>query len=219
MDEHAEAGAAACKIVNPDGSLQPNCAQFPTLRSSLLEALFIDRLFPLWSENSLLFMPAMDIEAVREVEILGGVCLLLRREAVEQVGLLDDKLLSGYEEADWLFRMGQHGWKTYYVPCGQIMHYFQATTQWLWGTDQRMVMQLNDRFRYFRKHHGRLAVQALKAIISVRAVIRLCTLMTLYPFWRHQRQELRRQVARNLARLALSWGLSQHGFDHLYRQH
>ena len=205
MDGHPEAGAASCKIINSDGSLQANCARLPTLLTSLLEALFLDRLFPPWSETSPLFMSAMDIETVREVEFLGGACILLRKEALADVGLLDDQLLSGYEEADWLSRARQRGWKAYYVPCGQVMHYFQATTEWLWGTDRRMMMQLKDRFRYFRKHHGWLAVQLLRWVVSLRAVIRLAILVVLYPVRRSQQAELRRQMARNLTRVRLSW--------------
>lgn len=59
----------------------------------------------------------------RQVDWVGGACLMVRREALEQVGLLDEKFFMYWEEADLCLRLRRQNWKTYYVPESQVIHY------------------------------------------------------------------------------------------------
>jgi len=119
MDAHPEAGMVGCKILNPDGTLQPSGRKFPTLR----------RLF--WEKMVRWFNPKADIytqkyrnyDAVEEVDELCDACLIIRREVLEQVGLLDENIFLFYNDIDWCYRIKQAGWKIFYMPHAQVLHY------------------------------------------------------------------------------------------------
>jgi GT2 family glycosyltransferase len=201
MDEHPEAGAMGCKMLYPDGSLQPSCARFPTFGTALAEAVFLDHLFPCWSETGL-FMRCLDPEVVHEVDFVTGACLMLRNKALEEVGGLDARLVS-FEEVDWCYRARGQGWKVYYSPCGQVVHLIGKTIGALWG-ERKVAMQLRDQFYFFQKHYGWTSVQLLRVIILLRSALRIAILVCSYPFTRERRMLSRCQIARNITRIKTS---------------
>ena len=94
MDRHPEVGALGPRTVDEHGRLRRNCREFPSLRNTLAEALFLDRLFP----RSRLFrgrvLHDFDFDATREVDVLSGCFLMVRREALEEVGLMDEAFVA-----------------------------------------------------------------------------------------------------------------------------
>ena len=125
MDEHPEAGIAGCKLLNPDHSLQYSCRNFSTLATFFLRGIHLDSIFP---NNTILqkyMMFDWDHNQVREVNWVLGSCMMVRRKAIEQVGMLDENFVLYFEDQDWCYRMWKHGWKVYYVPQAQMIHYYQ----------------------------------------------------------------------------------------------
>ena len=115
MDEHSDVGAVGARQLRADGAVLPyTFGRDPTLRYLLARGL-----------NRLLFhRPLHDwaTEIVQEVDWISGACLLARREAIDQVGLLDENIFMYFEDVDWCLRFRQAGWKVYYNPRVEIIH-------------------------------------------------------------------------------------------------
>lgn len=171
MDQHRDAGAAGCKLLNCDGSLQRSCSCFPGLLTELFDAMYLSKLFPRSRVFACYPMSFWNFDHTREVDFAGGSCLIVRREAVSEVGLLDEEYFMYTEEADWCYRMWDHGWAVYFYPGAQVTH--------LGGESAREFgngIHLNlytSRNRFILKHRGRAAASVHRLIVALGASIRL----------------------------------------------
>jgi GT2 family glycosyltransferase len=159
-DQRPRAGIVGAMLLNPDGSFQASHANFPSLWSELLSATGIGpRLFGRWYPS---YGPRHS-QAARRVDWVQGACMLARREAVEQVGLMDEQYFMYNEEIDWCLRMWRAGWETWYAPEARIVHYGGQSTR---QVRQAMIQALyRSKVRFFRKHYGRLLAAALQAAL------------------------------------------------------
>lgn len=123
MEHNLEVGAAGCKVVLPGGRLDKACKRnFPTPANALFNALKLDRLFPdnkMFGDYNLTYL---DKDKTHEVEALVGAFMLVRREVIEEIGLLDEDFFMYGEDLDWCYRIKQAGWKIIYYPETKIMH-------------------------------------------------------------------------------------------------
>jgi len=130
FEAHPEAGMVGCRILNPDGSLQLACRRsIPTPWVAFTKLVGLSRLFPrsrLFGRYNLTYL---DPGEITEVEAISGSFMMVRREVVEQVGMLDERFFMYGEDLDWCYRIRQAGWKIYYVPDTQIVHYKGASSQ------------------------------------------------------------------------------------------
>jgi GT2 family glycosyltransferase len=149
MEGHPEAGVMAPRLVYADGSLQLSVRRFPTLRAILLRILRLDRLFPGSVDRYL--MRDWDHGEGREVDWVMGACMLLRREALEGLGLLDEGFFMYYEDIDLCYRMGKQGWKVRYEPGIVVRHEHQRDSASLLPNRLAWV-HLRSLVRLFRKH-------------------------------------------------------------------
>jgi GT2 family glycosyltransferase/lipopolysaccharide/colanic/teichoic acid biosynthesis glycosyltransferase len=124
MEKTPDAGMVGCKILNPDGSLQLACRRsFPTPWVALTRLIGLSYLFPkskLFGKYNLTYLPE---DAICPVDAISGSFMMLRRQAFEQIGLLDESFFMYGEDLDWCLRAGKAGWKIYYVPTTQIVHF------------------------------------------------------------------------------------------------
>ena len=124
MDRHPEAGAAGCKILNPDGTLQLSCRRgFPTPGVAFFKIVGLSSLFPksrLFGRYNLTYL---DPDKIAEVDAVSGSFMMVRREVIERVGLLDETFFMYGEDLDWFYRIQQAGYKIYYVPTTEIVHF------------------------------------------------------------------------------------------------
>jgi GT2 family glycosyltransferase len=157
-DERPQAGLVGAMLLNPDGSYQGSFADFPSLHSELLSASGLgERLFGRWYPN---YGPS-HAQAARQVDYIQGACMLARRAAVEQIGLLDEAYFMYNEETDWCLRMRRAGWESWYAPNARIVHYGGQSTK---QVRQAMVQALyRSKVRFFRKHHGAQRAAILRA--------------------------------------------------------
>jgi N-acetylglucosaminyl-diphospho-decaprenol L-rhamnosyltransferase len=157
-DERPGAGLVGAMLLNPDGSYQGSFADFPSLHSELLSASSLGPLlFGRWYPN---YGPGQ-AQATRQVDYIQGACMLARRAAVEQVGLLDEAYFMYNEETDWCLRMRRADWETWYLPAARIVHYGGQSTKQVRRT---MVQALyRSKVRFFRKHYGPLPAAILRA--------------------------------------------------------
>ncbi len=128
MDEHPDAGIAGSKLVYPDGSLQYSARSFYTVSALLYRRTVLGKLFPRAKplRDHLLMDDPHD--ASREVDWIIGACMLVRREALERVGEMDERFFLYFEDLDWCYRMKQHGWKVFYVPDSVMVHTYERSS-------------------------------------------------------------------------------------------
>jgi GT2 family glycosyltransferase len=161
MRERPDVGACGPRILNPDGTLQPSCRRFPTLGTMLLAELG-------WRRRYL--MRDWQHDDTREVDQLMGSCLLLRREALEQVGLLDERFFLYFEEVDLCWRLKQAGWRVLFVHDATIIHSAGASTKT--APQPNLVHRYRSLFEFYRKHFPRWQLLALKMGVFIGTVAR-----------------------------------------------
>ena len=124
LDSHPEAGGAGCKVINPDGSLQLACRRgFPSPGVAFFKMVGLSSLFPKSKTFGAYNLTYLDPEAIAEVDAISGAFMMLRKEALERVGFLDETFFMYGEDLDLCFRIKQDGWKIYYVPNTEIIHF------------------------------------------------------------------------------------------------
>ena len=161
LHEHPGVGVVGPKLLNSDGSLQATGRPFPTLWREFLDATGLRCWIPARTWRRLEF-GREDFDSPAPVGELRGACLLIRREAWEQVGPLDEQFFLFYEEVDWCCRAAQAGWEVWYVPQARVVHlWMSSVSQDLGGTTRHFY---TSQARYFGKHHGAAAAVAARGI-------------------------------------------------------
>ena len=167
MDTHPQAGAVGARILNPDGSLQTSSFPAPTLFREFWRLFHLDVIRPYGSYD----MADWSLDQPRKVDTLLGACLLLRRKALDQIGLLDENYFIFSEEVDLCYRLQKANWPLYWLPQAQIVHYGGQSTQ---QVAAEMFMYLyKSKVIFIRKHYGWLASYVYKLILLVTALARL----------------------------------------------
>ncbi len=124
MEDHPQAGAVGCKILNPDGTLQLDSRRgFPTPLAAFCKMSGLSRFFPDHPTIARYNMTFLDPDECAEVDVLSGSCMLVRKEAMDQVGLLDEDYFMYGEDIDWCYRIHRAGWKIFYTPNTEIVHF------------------------------------------------------------------------------------------------
>ncbi len=172
MDSHGDAGAAGPMMLNGDGTLQSVGVRFPSNWNIFVESLFLDRLFP----RSRLFGRHKEAfenpEKERRVDYVQGACMIVRPEVVNKVGALDEQFFMYFEEVDWCRRMTLQGFNVYYVPQSKIIHF--GNTELGHFDERRLVYYHRSLLFFYRKHYSRVQAMALRILLVVRSIIRIC---------------------------------------------
>lgn len=166
MDEHPEVGAVGPKILTQDGQIDLRCARrFPSLGSELWEKTGLAARFPHSRLFASYLMGHWDHQQGREVELLTGACLMVRREVIDQVGPLDGDFFLYGEDMDWCYRMRRAGWKICYYPDAAITHLGgQSSAPVKVELDMEALRSMN---LFFRKHYGLLYALAHRALMLI----------------------------------------------------
>lgn len=170
-ETHSEVGLVGPRVMWGDGRLQRSCRGFPTVWTTLCGTLALDTFFPKvksFGGYSLAYWPQ---EELREVDILSGCFWLARREAMNQVGLLDEEFFIYGEDMDWCKRFRLAGWKNAFVPSAQAVHYGGASSA---NAPVRFYVEMHKaELQYWRKHHDPLAVACYRAASFLHALVRV----------------------------------------------
>ena len=149
MDDHADVGICGPKIMFPDGRFQSCGYRFPTLISEVRQSKNVN-----WLLRRLVGTePPLQVEAVPfDVDWVDGACLLIRREALSDVGFLDEQFFLYAEELDWCFRARKAGWRVCALPDVEMVHYQGQSSAQM--SDFSLAHLVETRLRYYRKNHG-----------------------------------------------------------------
>jgi len=149
MDDHPDVGICGPKILFPDGRFQSCGYRFPTLLSEVRQSRNVNKFLRLLIGEE----PPLKVEAVPfDVDWVDGACLLIRREAIQDVGVLDEQFFLYAEELDWCFRARRAGWRIAALPQVEMVHYQGQTSGQM--SDFSLAHLVETRLRYYRKNHG-----------------------------------------------------------------
>ncbi len=172
MDSRPEVACLGCQVWEDSETIQRTCFRFPNLLDDLVSSLGIDGLFPASHLLGGPWMPWWDRRSGREVDVVSGMFMLVRREVLERIGLLDEAFFVYGEEADWCFQMHRGGLKRIFWPGAKILHLDGGGK----STSQRsvaMYVQLQrSQLAFFRKNYGRAAEMMLRGSYLVRMSVR-----------------------------------------------
>jgi len=165
MDENPRAGACGARLLHSDGCFQHSAFAFPTLFQ-----IFLD-FFPI---NYRLTDSRLNGRYPRRLYQAGkpfpidhplGAALMVRREVIEQVGLLDERFFIYCEEIDWCLRIKADGWSIWCVPKAKIVHHVaQSTGQF---RDEMFVALWKSRYQLFERHYSRLFQWTARHIVRL----------------------------------------------------
>jgi GT2 family glycosyltransferase len=147
MEGCSDAGVAGAQLLDADGSKQNSIANFPSLATELLNKSLLRWLFPkkfLGKER--------DYSEPVEVDSVIGACMMVRREAVDQIGFMDEDYFLFLEETDWCYRMKRAGWKVYHVPQAEVYHFQGKSAEK--EKERAKVEYFRSRYYFFKKNRG-----------------------------------------------------------------
>ena len=123
-DAHPEIGICTPKVLNRDGTLQKQCRRgLATPWELFCYFSGLASRFPNDPRFAGYLITYLDENEIHVVDAVSGSCMLIRRAVMEQIGLLDERFFAYQEDTDYCFRAGQAGWKVFYYPGAQIIHY------------------------------------------------------------------------------------------------
>jgi GT2 family glycosyltransferase len=158
-DAHPRVGMVGPKLLNPDGSVQSSRRRFPNLATAFFESTWLEPYAPRRVLDRYYVLDHPDDET-QDVDWITGAAMLARREAIEEVGPLDEGFFMYSEELDWCRRFREAGWRVVYLPTAQIVHHVGKSSGQVVAA--RHVYFQTSKVRYFRKYHGRLTAEILR---------------------------------------------------------
>ena len=173
-EKHPDGASFGCRVLNSDGSLQRSCFMGPSLLNMLLFATYLYKLFPDSHFFGRQFMTWWDGDDSREVETISGCCALIRREAVDDVGLMNPAYFFYGDDLDWCFRFRKNGWKVFYTPETSITHHGGRSTLHMKRTFRLQLYGTNLLFFYLNGNWLRLFMGRL--LTSAFFILR-------FPYW------------------------------------
>jgi N-acetylglucosaminyl-diphospho-decaprenol L-rhamnosyltransferase len=166
-DQHPEAAIVGPRLLNPDGTLQRSVRGFPTLWRLATEYFFLRKLAPRSRALNAFYANGFDHQEVREAEFLMGACMLVRREAVEQVGPLDEAFFLFSEETDWAYRFRDAGWKVLFFPGAECVHVGGAS-----HGGRLFRENVRGHLRFLSKHRGDAYAERARRLLRVATALR-----------------------------------------------
>jgi N-acetylglucosaminyl-diphospho-decaprenol L-rhamnosyltransferase len=166
-DAHADVAFGAPRLLNPDGTVQRSVRGFPTLWRLATEFFFLRKLAPRSRALNAFYAARFDHDVVREADWLMGACMLVRADAVEEVGGLDEDFFLFNEESDWCFRFRRTGWEVVFFPGAEVVHVGGA------AHGGRMFReQVTSHLRFLAKHRGLRDAERARRLLAVALRIR-----------------------------------------------
>jgi GT2 family glycosyltransferase len=206
MEKHPEVGVVGPLTRNPDGTIQRSCMRSPSIWTAWCRALAIDRTIlgrlPLFGGQMM-----MDFahNRTRKVDVLNGAFMLIRRRAMDTVGLIDDRYFMYGDDIDWCLRFRKAGWQVAFDAEAEAIHYGGGTTA---GAPVYFYVEMQKaNLQYWEKHHSRPAQIAFLASLWAHEVSRYVIYSILARFGESWRQRVGFKAERASASIRWLLGL------------
>lgn len=166
-DTRPRAAVVGPRLLNPDGTLQRSVRGFPTVWRLATEYLFLRKLALGSSALNAFYAGGFDHDVERDVEVVMGACMLLRREAIEQVGDCDEDYFLFSEETDWCFRFREAGWRVVFFPGAECLHVRGAS-----HSGRLYRENLRGHLLFLSKHRGPKVAERARRLLLVSLRLR-----------------------------------------------
>ena len=166
MDSHPDAGGLGVKMVDGKGNFLPESKRgLPTPAAAFYKMFGLAKLFPHSKRFAHYYMGHLSNDETNECEILAGAYMLMRRETLDKVGLLDETFFMYGEDIDLSYRITQGGYKNYYFPETRIIHYKGESTK---KTSVNYVFVFYRAMEIFaKKHFGKTWASSFSFLINM----------------------------------------------------
>lgn len=160
LDKQQDVGMATVQLCNPDGSIQTGAWRFPRVSDPLFQRIgFLHRSQRGQKAVHEYEMRDWDRRTHKDVDWVQGSCLTVRRDTMQEVGLLDENLFLYFTDVDWCRRAWEAGWRVRYFAGPKLVHYFRRESAeasgWRILFNKASRLHIKDWFRYLRKYRGR----------------------------------------------------------------
>jgi N-acetylglucosaminyl-diphospho-decaprenol L-rhamnosyltransferase len=179
-----QAGAAGPQVFNPDGTIQNCYGSLPSVGSEIIGPYAIDIFTKPWGEVGNRVQKRLIADGnYKVVDRVSFACTMIRRTALDQVGLLDERFEFYSEDYDWFKRLKDAGWLALYCPQAKIVHHWGASSR------QRSEWALRQLYRskrrYFAKHSGPRAERLLRLGLALRFAAKIGVACASFPVRRN----------------------------------
>jgi GT2 family glycosyltransferase len=204
LDQNPKVGIAGPRVLNADMTLQCSCRRFPTLWNNFCSATGLATVFKhskFFSGEEMFYFPH---DRTCPVDVLSGCFSMIRREALDDVGLLDPGLFMYGDDVDWCRRCWKAGWEVVFFPGAKAIHDRGRITA---PYPVRFAVAKQDSILYYwRKHHGFWGVVGIRIIMLIHNLIRylFAVVMGLARTKRSAEGDMRKQVSGACLRAVLS---------------
>ncbi len=186
MDKHPKAGALGVKMLDGQGRFLPESKRgLPTPGVAFCKIFGLSALFPKSRIFGRYHLGYLDNDTTHEVDVLSGAFMLLRKEALEKTGLLDESFFMYGEDIDLSHRITKAGYKNYYYPGTRIIHYKGESTKK--SSVNYVLVFYNAMIIFARKHFSQNNARVFSMLINLavyfRAMIAILSRFSRRIFW------------------------------------
>ncbi len=167
LERDPEAAVAGPRLRYPDGRLQRSVRGFPTLWRLATEYFFLRKLAPRTRLLNAFYGGGFRHDRELEAEFLMGAALLVRREAIAEVGGLDERFFLFSEEVDWCYRFRQASWKVIFTPAAEVVHVGGAS-----HAGRLFREQVQGHLLFLDKHRGARRAAAARRLLATALTLR-----------------------------------------------
>ncbi len=170
LEKTPQAGLCSPKLLNPDGSIQPNVYRFATFRS-ILARYTIFKYFGLFKKDRDFYrMRKFSYDSVAQIDRPMGAAMMAVKDTLEKINNFDENFFFYFEDADLCLELKKAGFKIYFIPNSQIVHIGRASSETLDSHKTDMTFY-RSMFYYFRKHRGRFNTFLFSLIFKPAALL------------------------------------------------
>lgn len=184
MERYPEVGCVGIKTYTASGSIFPNGSSFPASWKVMAKFLMVKQILPnRWIRRRFsrsvgrLFSYYADRDVEREVDMVGGFFMFVRREVIDTVGLMDENYFLEIEDSDWCMRMKRAGWMVRYIPYASFIHLIGKSIDRYRFSKSSFLNEFTNTMRFYRKFYTSVDLMGLK--ITILAGILFQVLFTL----------------------------------------
>ena len=163
-DLHSDVGVVGCQVLEDENRISNTGFSFPTPLNLFLTLSGLSRAFP---RSRLFGRPELgwwDRDSEQDVDVVPGMFMLVRREAIAQVGLMDESYFVYWEETDWCYRFSRAGWRRVFTPSARIVHLDGGGKSTSQVSSKMFVQMQKSSMIYHRKNLGLAAWALVKGI-------------------------------------------------------
>jgi hypothetical protein len=197
IERNPKIGLIGPKILNPDMTMQHSCRTFPSLWNNFCAAVGLSSIFPkyrIFNPEQMLYSAG---DKICQVDALSGCFLMIRRSALDDVGMLDEDFFIYSEDIDLCKRIRQADWDIVFYPPALAIHYGGGSSS---NEPTRFTVEkLKAILQYWKKHHSGLKCDCIFYILLLHYMIRIVSRSFLYTLRPAQRKNIRSQLSQHFA--------------------